>query len=427
MSAIATGARVDGRYEVRREIARGGMCIVYCAKDLHAGHDVALKVLRDELAQDADAGRRLQREARALLLCKGPNVVELLATGVQSDGAPYLVMEMLEGRTLEGILAARGTLRIEEAVQIGIMMCRALERAHDHNVVHRDLKPGNIVLVQRGDGEFEPCLIDFGIATLVEAGPSPAALALPEAKITTAGEFFGTPEYVAPEVVQHPGVIDRRSDLYSLGITLYECLTGSVPYTGGFCEVAVKVLLAGKPPEVAAKRPGVDPDLSTAIARAMACAADARYASARQMQEALDKWMPAVSDRPARQPPTAPPARPDASPSPESPAVQRRRYARASYVTPVRIVAPGATPVRGRTEDVSEGGLLVLAEGQCPNNTRVWVYFMSPITGSAVGAEAITRWVRNARGKAAIGLEFTTLAHPVRREIAQYVERESAR
>ncbi|MBI5536255.1 MAG: protein kinase [Deltaproteobacteria bacterium] len=429
MTELAVGARVGGRYEVRREIARGGMCVVYCARDLPTGRDVALKVLREELVQDPDAGRRLQREAKALQLCRGPNVVELLATGVQDRGAPYLVMEMLEGRTLEGILASRGTLSIDDTVQVGAAMCSALARVHDHNVVHRDLKPGNIVLVARAKGEFEPCLIDFGISALVEPGTSPTTTALADAKITSAGEFFGTPEYVAPEVVQRPGVIDRRSDVYSLGVTLYECLTGTVPYSGGFCEVAVKVLLASAPPDAAMKRPAVDPTLSAAISRAMAASADKRYGSALQMQEALESWMKARGNLVASLPSTVPPARTIVSlgPAAEPAGVQRRRYPRAPYVTPVRIVAAGATPVRGRTEDVSEGGLLVLAESQCPNNARVWVYFTSPITGSAVGAEATTRWVRDAHGKAAVGLEFMTLAHPVRREIAQYVERESGR
>jgi serine/threonine protein kinase len=288
---------------------------------------------------------------------------------------------------------------------------------HACNVVHRDLKPGNIMVLQRPKGTLEPCLIDFGIAALVQPGVAPASTAIEDTKITGPGEFYGTPEYVAPEVVQRPGIIDRRSDLYSLGITLYECLTGAVPYSGGFCEVVVKVLMAGTPPDVGVKRPGVDPELSAAISRAMESSADARYDSARPMQEALEVWLRADASRAAALPMSTPPPV-------VAPEVQRRRYRRAPYVTPVRIVIPGEIPVRGRTEDVSEGGLLVLAEGHCPNHARVWVYFMSPITGSEVGAEAITRWVRDARGKAAVGLEFTTLAHPVRREIVQYVEHE---
>ncbi|MBI5533854.1 MAG: protein kinase [Deltaproteobacteria bacterium] len=425
MPDCGAGAIVRSRYEVRHEIARGGMCVVHCARDLRTGRFVALKVLGDEFAGDPNARRRLLREARALELSKGPHVVGLLEAGKQGNGSPYLVMEMLEGRTLEAILATRGRLRIDHALELGMGLCTALARVHARNVVHRDIKPANIIVVDSPDGSFQPCLIDFGIAALVQPGIEPVALPAAETKITRAGEFFGTPEYIAPEVVRNPGIVDRRSDLYSLGITLYECLTGAVPYSGGFCEVTVKVLLAGGPPNLNLVRPEIDVEVARLLGRALAPSADARYSTALEMQHALAQGLQSLKERNAAQLRTQPVPAPSAPLTPQAAPPHRRRYPRAHYVTPARIVIPGATPVRGRTEDVSEGGLLVLAEKQCPNNARVWVYFMSPITGSEVGVEATTRWVRNARHKAAVGLEFTTLTHRVRREIALFVERES--
>lgn len=423
MRELAVGAIVDRRYAIRREISRGGMCVVYRAVHEVTGRQVAIKVLSEDNIDDERARKRLIREARALELSRSRHVVDVLDAGVQDDGAPYVVMEMLEGRSLQGILATRGRLRVADTITIGVQVCRALAHAHAHGVVHRDIKPSNIMFARTADGTVVAKVIDFGISAIRSSASGPVGQVDPNVKVTRAGEFFGTPEYLAPECMQQLDTVDARSDLYSLGITLHECLTGAVPYTGNFGAVLVKVFMS-EPPDVRATRGDVPAGIAAAIRRALSVQANQRYADARTMEQALlaavkeaseatiDESMPrpvsvAESERHFMQP--------------EQATLQRRRFARAPFVTPVLIMLPDGTSTHGKSEDVSEGGLLVITEGMCPNGVEATIRFMTPLDGRVVELKAGTRWVKSARGKAAIGLEFVRLPEGLRQEIAEYV------
>jgi len=423
MEQLAVGAVIDRRYRVRREISRGGMCVVYCAQHELTGRQVAVKVLSEENADDDRARKRLVREARALELARSRHVVDVLDAGFRRDGSPYVVMDMLEGRSLQGILTARQTLRVMDAVTIGVQVCRALAHAHAHGVVHRDLKPGNIMFARTDGGAVIAKLIDFGISAIMSATTGPAGPIDPAVKVTRAGEFFGTPEYLAPECMQQFDLVDIRSDLYSLGITLYECLAGQVPHSGNFGAVLVKVFMS-PPPDVRAVRPDVPAGIADVIRKALAAQPDQRFPDATAMEKALIAAAQSAAevtiDESMPRPPTVAVSE-QRFMQPEEAAVQRRRYARAPFVTPVLIVQPDGVSTHGKSEDISEGGLLVITEGACANGVEATIRFMTPLAGRVVELKAMTRWVKSARGKAAIGLEFLSLPDALRQEIREYV------
>ncbi len=421
MTELIAGAIVDGRYRIVREIARGGMSVVYCAVHELTGRTVAIKAIRDRHLDNERVKLRLLREARALELSRGPYVVDLLDAGLLPDGSPYLVMEMLEGRTLAGILAARRTLPFEDTVAVGIHICRALAHAHRGSVVHRDVKPSNVIVVHSAGGEFVAKLIDFGIAGIICSGQAPDSIAA-QPRITQQGEFFGTPEYAAPEIME---TVDCRSDIYSLGVTLFECLSGTVPHSGGFFQIVVKVLMASAPISVRELRPETPNELAALIARAMSTSMPERFATVAELEEALAGAIPQSPLRTAIPSPPSPPTI-RAPFAPPAPVVQRRRYPRVPYTTPVRIAAACSTFINARSEDISEGGLLVLSDEPCPMDAPVDVRFMAPVSGRVVDARAVTRWVRDARGKAAVGLEFTSIEDSVREEIVGLVSRMGA-
>ncbi len=423
MDELGVGTFIDRRYVIRREISRGGMCVVYCAQHRLTGRQVALKMLLPEQQDDEASRRRLVREARAMELSRSKHVVEILDAGEHDDGSPYLVMEMLEGKTLEGVLAARQRIPVDNAVAIGLHVCRALSQAHARGVVHRDIKPGNIMFARSPEGETVAKLIDFGISAIVEAGDDATGAMTPSAKITRAGEFFGTPEYVAPESLHQVGLVDPRGDLYSLAVTLFECLVGMVPYSGSFGEVLIKAFTS-TPPDAKALRSDIPHQLADLIRRGMAVQPADRFENAEAMHRALERVLTEKED-PARgsMPPTLRPPALDASPGSEAPVgvEQRRRHARAPFVTPVRISLADGSLAHGKSVDVSEGGLLVVTDSAITDGSSTRVRFMSPLSGKVLEVRATTRWVKAARGRAAVGFEFVELPEPSRLEIAEYV------
>jgi serine/threonine-protein kinase len=223
---LFVGNTVDGRYELRRDLGRGAGGIVFEARHTFTGRRVALKVVAPDVprAKLEELRGRLMREARALAAVHHPGVVEVLDGGVLDDGTPFVVMENLEGRTLEGLLTTRGKLSIHETVALTLQLADALEATHEAGVVHRDMKPSNVLITRDRDGRERVKLVDFGIAQI--AGSKD------EEKLTGIGALIGTPAYMAPEQLLALEDVDLRADLYALGITMFECLTGNVPYIG---------------------------------------------------------------------------------------------------------------------------------------------------------------------------------------------------
>jgi serine/threonine protein kinase len=443
------GAIVDTRYELRRLVARGGMGLVFEAHHRFTRRTVALKLLRDENRTHKEARARLLREAHALTTVRHPGIVEVLDAGVCGEHGPYVVLEMLEGRTLDGILAARRRLPVADAVHIARQVCDAVAHAHGRGVVHRDLKPSNLFVARTEVGREVVKLIDLGVAAVAEE-----RLVHLDQKLTTAHEVLGTPEYMAPEQLWGRPT-DARTDVYALGMSLFECLTGELPYVGPYPEVLVQVSQATRPPSVYGRRPDVGSALATVIERALEKDPTNRFASARELGHALVAatglafGATNLLSSPASG--TAESARPSgagqaletsvaAADESEEQAIglvrrkplrsqgvshalppKRRQFARAPYATPVFVVSTGARPVEARSEEISEEGMLIVCPAPFALGARLVLRFASPMTGEPLEAAASVRWTREGRGRSALGLEFEDAPPQVRSAIVEYI------
>ena len=227
------GQIIDGRFHIRSLIARGGMGRVYRAEQSPLGRVCALKVVSAALASaDPEYERRFKLEASTAAKLTHPNTVTVFDYGKTDGGIYYMAMELLEGRTLHKVLRSEGSLAPERAVRIASQICRSLREAHHHGVVHRDLKPANVFLVAHGDEPDFVKVLDFGLVKALDE--------LEGEQLTQTGIFMGSPKYMAPEQIEG-NKIDARTDVYSLGVMLYEMLTGKVPFDKA---TSVKTLMA---------------------------------------------------------------------------------------------------------------------------------------------------------------------------------------
>jgi eukaryotic-like serine/threonine-protein kinase len=279
------GEVIDGRYRLEARLGQGGMGTVYRAEHLRSGRTVAIKVLLAEWAQTGTMAARFEREARAAGFLKHPNLVEVLALGrIPPDGPLYLVMEMVEGRPL-GDLLEDGPLAPARALAVTRQALDGLGFAHQHGFIHRDLKPDNLMVLGTPGNEHVKVL-DFGLVKLVGL----AAAELGADKLTATGMVFGTPVYMAPEQVLGR-VVDHRSDLYALGLVLFEMLSGEPPFYSDESSAVMRMHVAAPRPRLADRGmdPGlVTPALESLVARAIAVRPDDRFASAGEMMAALD-------------------------------------------------------------------------------------------------------------------------------------------
>jgi serine/threonine-protein kinase len=442
VSEALVGETVDTRYEIRRLIARGGMGLVFEAHHKFTRRAVALKLLPDELRAKKDARGRLLREAHALTTVRHPGIVEVLDAGVCAQNGPYVVMEMLEGRTLDGILAARRRLSVNDTVQIGRQVCDAVAHANARGVIHRDLKPSNLFVAHNEIGEETVKIIDLGVAAVAEE-----QLLHLDRKLTRAHEVLGTPEYMAPEQLWGREV-DARTDVYAIAMSLYECLTGEVPYNGTYPEVLVQVSNAASPPDVRDKRPDLPPALAVVLETALEKEASSRFHDAGELGRALVAASGLAPGRSSLLSPTANEAgededeseraiqlvkkkapragsTPDSGPTstpPSSAAVSHRRHhARVPYVTPVVLVSATGSEIAARSEEISEDGMLVVAPLALALGAPMRVSFASPTTGEMLVVDARVRWTREGRGRSAMGLEFVDVPPLLRTIVAGYV------
>ena len=401
-SDLALGDMVGGRYRIRREIARGGMAVLFEADHVPLGRRVALKLLAADLRHVPTASERLLREGRALELARHPNVVEVYDAGDDARGA-YLALEMLEGRGLDALLTTRQRLPVKEAVSVTLELCAALDAAHHAGVVHRDLKPSNVFVARDRDGVERAKLLDFGVAQLASSPETP--------KLTKLGERLGTYEYMAPEQLLAE-VTDARTDVFAAAVTLYECLTGDVPFPGGPTKLLTTVLGGNRPPPLAGSTLGLPAALDALFVRALSRDPAQRPASAGDFGRALTAatghaHQPlALLDAPTRTAPTG---------------VEARQYPRAPYVAPLRVVDPRGVASDGHTGDISENGALVVLEAPIVAGERVSVRFCLPVSGRVVATEGLVRWCREARHRHAVGLELDKLSAEARDEIRRYV------
>ena len=256
------GTTLNGRYRLEARIGSGGMSTVYRALDETLERQVAVKLMNREVTSDSDQLERFRREARAVARLSHPHIVGVIDAG-EDDGRPYIVFEYVEGETLKDRIRRLGRLPIAEAVAYAIEIARALGAAHARHIVHRDVKPQNVLIDEEGSAK----VTDFGIARTLE-----------EEGLTADGRVIGTTDYVSPEqALGQP--VTGQSDLYSLGIVLYEMLSGEVPFKGDN-QVAVAMKHVREPlPDVHRARPGVSAALASVIDRATAKRPGERYAN----------------------------------------------------------------------------------------------------------------------------------------------------
>jgi len=256
------GTRLNGRYRIEDRIGAGGMSTVYRAFDETLEREVAIKILHGHISEDAQSLERFRREARTVARLSHPHVVMVIDAG-EDEGHPYIVFEHVRGETLKERIKREGQLPVAEAVAYAIEIGRGLQAAHERNLVHRDVKPQNVLIDEEGRAK----VTDFGIA-----------LGLESSQLTGAGKVIGTTDYVSPEQAMGQEVTGQ-SDVYSLGIVLYEMLTGRVPFAGdSHVSVAMKHIHEGLP-DVRHIRPEVSAILASLIERATAKDPRARYAS----------------------------------------------------------------------------------------------------------------------------------------------------
>jgi serine/threonine protein kinase len=421
---LKVGDVVGDRYDLRHELGRGAGGLVFEAVHRFTARVAALKVVAPEVprAQLVEQCQRLLREARTLAAVRHAGIVEVFDAGLLVDGTPFIVLEKLEGRTLEGLLAARGKLPREDAVAIGLQICDALDALHRAGVIHRDVKPSNIFIVRDRDGVERLKLLDFGIALVPSAEQD---------KLTGIGALIGTPAYMSPERLLALDS-DQSTDVYGLGATLFECLTGRLPYEGNYQSVLLQACSAdAKVPKVTDHVPDVGAELAEVIEKALARKPENRIPTALDFGRALYAAMPTARSRTFfLGPPAVPRFGPPASrvlPQAE----QRRRTPRAAYSTPVHIQLESGRAIDGRSEDLSEGGMLVICRDMADAGGIATAKFALPIEGKIVACQAHVRWVRAARpnepqGPRAIGLEFIDAPPAMRASITRYVTLMSA-
>lgn len=263
------GALFDGRYKILKRLGAGGMATVYLAEDQELGRRIAIKILNAKHAADQQFVERFRREASSAAGLSHPNIVQVYDRG-NAEGTYYIAMELIDGLSLKELVIQRGPSPILVAVNYGRQILAALRFAHRNGVVHRDIKPHNVLVNDEGRVK----VTDFGIA---RAGAS---------EMTEVGSIIGTAQYLSPEQARGAPV-DDRSDLYSVGVLLYELLTGVAPYNGDTpVEIAMKHLSAVPEPP-SAKRPEVPPELDAVVLRALAKSPDDRYQSAEEMDADL--------------------------------------------------------------------------------------------------------------------------------------------
>ena len=276
--AVTTDPALAGKYRVERTIGSGAMGVVVAARHVQLGQRVAIKYLVDDAFDYPDLVERFSREARALAAIRSEHVAKVHDIGTLSTGLPYMVLEYLEGADLEWYLTQGGALPQADAVRYILEICEALAEAHAAKIIHRDLKPANIFIANLADGRRIAKLLDFGVSKLMDEPMTKTAI------------LIGTALYMSPEHLRSSRAVDARTDIWALGVVLYELLTGEAPFVShSVGDLAVEVN-TGKYPPLASKLPGAPHGLSDVIAKCLERDREKRFGSALDLAVALEPF-----------------------------------------------------------------------------------------------------------------------------------------
>lgn len=278
------GELVSDKYRIVRRLGQGGMAAVYEARHVVIDRRVALKFLHPLFASDRETLARFEREARTAGALESEHIAATLDFGRTTDGSPYIVMEYLSGEDLAQCLRRERALPIEEAVEVVRQACRGLAKAHAAGVIHRDLKPDNLFLCERADGALLVKILDFGIAKLRATSSQIGAATRPDLVI-------GSVPYMAPEQARGATSIDERTDTYSLGVILYEALTGEKPHPGDTYDAILYHLLSLLPVPVEQHRPDLPQELVDIVCQAIQDRSEDRFPSADALGDALSRFV----------------------------------------------------------------------------------------------------------------------------------------
>ena len=272
----SVGTIIRGKYRIEREIGVGGMGVVYEATNVRMNARVAIKMLLPEHLESSDIVARFEREARAAGQLQHRNAVRIIDVDVSESGLPYMVMELLHGHDLQIELYARKRLSPGDAVRWAVQACEAMSKAHERGIIHRDLKPSNLFLNEEADRTVQLKVLDFGISKVQTD----------DAHVTTTRAQMGTPLYMSPEQIRSAKLVDHRTDIWSLGVVLYELLVGEPPFTGSAASVGVAIV-TDAPRSIRELAPDVPRELEAVVMKALAKDKDARFASMRALRDAL--------------------------------------------------------------------------------------------------------------------------------------------
>jgi serine/threonine protein kinase len=391
--AIGAGTVVAGKYRVERTLAEGGMGLVVAATHLHLGQCVALKFLRDrgDVSSQWDSLARFSLEAKAVAQLRSEHVAHVLDAGVTEDGTPYMVMEYLEGHSLARTIQAQGALDVATAAEYLIQACEGLAEAHAHGIVHRDVKPYNLFLVERSGGWQAIKVVDFGISKFTFSS-------LPN---VVTGVIIGSPCYMSPEQLRSTATVDHRSDIWSLGATLHELLAGRAAFDASqTLPELVTAILENPAPSLRKLRPEIPEELGAIVTRCLAKDREMRFQSAGDLAMALLAFAPARARVPAERAASMKPAfvvtsAPTQHPNPETSSTLVSAIQppdprpRGPSLVPVTMGGPAqrdaTSPVRTSPKDLSraERDMELGSEGVEPR-ARKWLGVATSGAGAAL-------------------------------------------
>ncbi|MDP9150777.1 MAG: serine/threonine protein kinase [Myxococcota bacterium] len=286
-AGLREGDLLAGKYRVERVVGAGGMGVVIAAHHIGLDEKVAIKFLLPDMVGNAAAMRRFAREARNAVKIKSEHMARVFDVGTLETGAPYMVMEFLEGGDLHNWIQQRGPLAFEQAVDFVLQACEAIAEAHALGIVHRDLKPANLFCVRRADGRLSIKVIDFGISKVTHLGGSFSEIAM-----YGTSEFMGSPFYMSPEQLEATHAVDARADIWAMGVILQELVTGTVPFPGETLpEVSFKIV-SHRPLLLREFRPDAPDGLQAVVSRCLEKDRERRYRNVAELALALRAFGP---------------------------------------------------------------------------------------------------------------------------------------